>query len=135
MWVVPLSHPYWVVPIVSCWAARPGLAEMESISADTTLLADMDLAYPKQSQSDSVTSVSTQPRTCWLRLYRVHIGLVFAERNSAPSQDLITNNSDSAEYSSTNNFAESDQMENNDRTLKELATLDVVYQPWCIQYP
>ncbi|RDX78151.1 hypothetical protein CR513_41605, partial [Mucuna pruriens] len=27
------------------------------------------------------------------------------------------------------------QMENNDRTLKELATPDVVYQPWCIQYP
>ncbi|RDX94774.1 hypothetical protein CR513_22808, partial [Mucuna pruriens] len=26
------------------------------------------------------------------------------------------------------------QMENNDRTLKELATPDVVYQPWCIQY-
>ncbi|RDX76344.1 hypothetical protein CR513_43672, partial [Mucuna pruriens] len=26
-------------------------------------------------------------------------------------------------------------MENNERTLKELATLDVVYQPWCIQYP
>ncbi|RDY08748.1 hypothetical protein CR513_06978, partial [Mucuna pruriens] len=26
-------------------------------------------------------------------------------------------------------------MENNDRMLKELAMLDVVYQPWCIQYP
>ncbi|RDX77322.1 hypothetical protein CR513_42575, partial [Mucuna pruriens] len=26
-------------------------------------------------------------------------------------------------------------MENNDRTLKELATLNVVYQLWCIQYP
>ncbi|RDX97155.1 hypothetical protein CR513_20105, partial [Mucuna pruriens] len=26
-------------------------------------------------------------------------------------------------------------MENQDRTLKELATPDVVYQPWCIQYP
>ncbi|RDX93811.1 hypothetical protein CR513_23879, partial [Mucuna pruriens] len=26
-------------------------------------------------------------------------------------------------------------MENNGRTLKELATPDVVYQPWCIQYP
>ncbi|RDX80030.1 hypothetical protein CR513_39468, partial [Mucuna pruriens] len=26
-------------------------------------------------------------------------------------------------------------MENHDRTLKELATPDVVYQPWCIQYP
>ncbi|RDY01098.1 hypothetical protein CR513_15620, partial [Mucuna pruriens] len=28
-----------------------------------------------------------------------------------------------------------EQMENNDRTLKELATPDVVYQHWCIQYP
>ncbi|RDX94408.1 hypothetical protein CR513_23214, partial [Mucuna pruriens] len=37
--------------------------------------------------------------------------------------------------SSSNIFAESEQMENNDRTLKELATPDVVYQPWCIQYP
>ncbi|RDY10731.1 hypothetical protein CR513_04706, partial [Mucuna pruriens] len=27
-----------------------------------------------------------------------------------------------------------DNMENNDKTLKELATLDVMYQPWCIQY-
>jgi len=26
-------------------------------------------------------------------------------------------------------------MVDNNRTLKELATLDVVYQPWCIQYP
>ncbi|RDX68818.1 hypothetical protein CR513_52153, partial [Mucuna pruriens] len=26
-------------------------------------------------------------------------------------------------------------MKKNDRTLKELATPDVVYQPWCIQYP
>ncbi|RDY08758.1 hypothetical protein CR513_06988, partial [Mucuna pruriens] len=27
------------------------------------------------------------------------------------------------------------QMENIDRTLKELGTPDVMYQPWCIQYP
>ncbi|RDX78577.1 hypothetical protein CR513_41130, partial [Mucuna pruriens] len=26
-------------------------------------------------------------------------------------------------------------VENNDRTLKELTTPDVMYQPWCIQYP
>ena len=26
-------------------------------------------------------------------------------------------------------------MADNNRTLKELATPDVVYQPWCIQYP
>ncbi|RDX93407.1 hypothetical protein CR513_24346, partial [Mucuna pruriens] len=37
--------------------------------------------------------------------------------------------------SSSNIFPESGQIENNDRTLKELATPDVVYQPWCIQYP
>ncbi|RDY02126.1 hypothetical protein CR513_14458, partial [Mucuna pruriens] len=36
---------------------------------------------------------------------------------------------------STNNFAEPEQMENNDRNLKELATPDMVYQSWCIQYP
>ncbi|RDY00583.1 hypothetical protein CR513_16220, partial [Mucuna pruriens] len=47
----------------------------------------------------------------------------------------ITNTSNSVEYNSTNNFSEPEQIENNDRTLKELATTDVVYQPWCIQYP
>ncbi|RDX65190.1 hypothetical protein CR513_56172, partial [Mucuna pruriens] len=51
--------------------------------------------------------------------------------NSSP----ITNNFDSFEYSSTNNFVELEQMENNDQTLKELAIPNVVYQPWCIQYP
>ncbi|RDX88506.1 hypothetical protein CR513_29885, partial [Mucuna pruriens] len=47
----------------------------------------------------------------------------------------VINTFDSIEYSSTNNFSEPEQMENNDRTLKELATPDVVYQPWCVQYP
>ncbi|RDX70239.1 hypothetical protein CR513_50543, partial [Mucuna pruriens] len=37
--------------------------------------------------------------------------------------------------SSSNIFAKPGQMENNDRTLKELVTPDVVYQPLCIQYP
>ncbi|RDY12502.1 hypothetical protein CR513_02697, partial [Mucuna pruriens] len=43
---------------------------------------------------------------------------VSSSNNSSP----VTNTSHSVEYSSTNNFAESEQMENNDRTLKELAT-------------
>ncbi|RDX99218.1 hypothetical protein CR513_17765, partial [Mucuna pruriens] len=47
------------------------------------------------------------------------------------SNQWCTNNS----VASSNIFAEPRQMENNDRTLKELATPDVVYQPWCIQYP
>ncbi|RDY04772.1 hypothetical protein CR513_11470, partial [Mucuna pruriens] len=37
--------------------------------------------------------------------------------------------------SSNSDSIQPGQMENNDRTLKELATPDVVYQPWCIQYP
>ncbi|RDX95144.1 hypothetical protein CR513_22381, partial [Mucuna pruriens] len=36
----------------------------------------------------------------------------------------------SAIVSSANLFIELGQMENHDRTLKELATPDVVYQPW-----
>ncbi|RDY00596.1 Pol polyprotein, partial [Mucuna pruriens] len=54
-----------------------------------------------------------------------------AGENSSP----VTNNSDSLEYNSTKNFAKLEQIENNDKTLNELATPDVVYQPWCIQYP
>ncbi|RDX98686.1 hypothetical protein CR513_18359, partial [Mucuna pruriens] len=34
-----------------------------------------------------------------------------------------------------NKAQELEQMENQDRTLKELATPDVVYQPLCIHYP
>ncbi|RDY03521.1 hypothetical protein CR513_12884, partial [Mucuna pruriens] len=55
-----------------------------------------------------------------------------------------TNESNFSEYSSSNinsnfNFGvsksqEPEAMVNNDRMLKELATLDVAYQPWCIQY-
>ncbi|RDX72966.1 hypothetical protein CR513_47481, partial [Mucuna pruriens] len=33
-----------------------------------------------------------------------------------------------------NSLYEPELMENNNRTLKELATSDVLYQPWCIQY-
>ncbi|RDX96703.1 hypothetical protein CR513_20612, partial [Mucuna pruriens] len=47
------------------------------------------------------------------------------------SNQFFTNNSNA----SSNIFAGPRQMENNDRTLKELATLDVVYKSWCIQYP
>ncbi|RDY11458.1 hypothetical protein CR513_03863, partial [Mucuna pruriens] len=45
----------------------------------------------------------------------------------------------SVDTNSNSNIADNtshgaDKMENNDRTLKELATPDVMYQPWCIQY-
>ncbi|RDX67050.1 hypothetical protein CR513_54112, partial [Mucuna pruriens] len=50
--------------------------------------------------------------------------------SSSDNSSHVTNNSNSVEYDSTNTFAELEQMENNDKTLKELATLDMVYQPW-----
>ncbi|RDX87920.1 hypothetical protein CR513_30552, partial [Mucuna pruriens] len=65
------------------------------------------------------------------RLRKTRNIVVSNSSNSVSSSDnssLVTNNFDFVEYSSTNNFVESDQMENNDRTLKELATPNVVYQ-------
>ncbi|RDY01492.1 hypothetical protein CR513_15170, partial [Mucuna pruriens] len=51
---------------------------------------------------------------------------VSSSNNSSP----VTNISDSKHY----NLLELEHMENNDRTLKELARPDEAYQPWCIQY-
>ncbi|RDX62871.1 hypothetical protein CR513_58759, partial [Mucuna pruriens] len=68
------------------------------------------------------------------RLRRTRNLIVINSRNSdsvIDSNHLYTDNS----VACSNIFAEPGEMENNDRTLKELATLDVVYQPWCIQYP
>ncbi|RDY02910.1 hypothetical protein CR513_13571, partial [Mucuna pruriens] len=62
-------------------------------------------------------SVRTQPKPSRIDLCRDHFGSVSAKSDSA------------------NTETKPRQMENNDRTLKELATPDVVYQPWCIQYP
>ncbi|RDY00192.1 Retrovirus-related Pol polyprotein, partial [Mucuna pruriens] len=62
-------------------------------------------------------------------------------RNTAVNISSINSVADSNQFytntfvSSSNVFVEPGQNENNDRTLKELATPDVVYQPWCIQYP
>ncbi|RDX87322.1 hypothetical protein CR513_31216, partial [Mucuna pruriens] len=57
--------------------------------------------------------------------------------NSRGADSVINSNqfSTNISVSSFSHFVEPGQMENNDRTLKELATPDVVYQPWCIQYP
>ncbi|RDY09789.1 hypothetical protein CR513_05802, partial [Mucuna pruriens] len=58
---------------------------------------------------------------------------IVVSNNSNYVSSSVTNNSGFVEYSSTNSFVE--QMENNERTLKELAIPNVEYQPWCIQYP
>ncbi|RDX93080.1 hypothetical protein CR513_24725, partial [Mucuna pruriens] len=67
-------------------------------------------------------------------LYDLDPEIEITLRSFDNSSSLVTNTSDFVEFSSTNNFSESEQMENNDRTLKDLATPNVAYQPWCIQY-
>ncbi|RDX82439.1 hypothetical protein CR513_36774, partial [Mucuna pruriens] len=67
-----------------------------------------------------------------LRKTRNTVVNISSSSDSAINSNLLSAN---ALVSSSNVFTEPGQMENNDRTLKELATLDVVYQPWCIQYP
>ncbi|RDX75723.1 hypothetical protein CR513_44362, partial [Mucuna pruriens] len=66
---------------------------------------------------------------------KIHSILFGRTTNDFDNNSSVTNTSDSVEYNNTNNFAEPEQMENNDRTSKELAIPNVVYQPWCIQYP
>ncbi|RDX92984.1 hypothetical protein CR513_24808, partial [Mucuna pruriens] len=75
---------------------------------------------------DGVTESRPCPKPSRIDLYRDRIGSISTESDSA----II----ETSQYS-TSQILQSGQMENNDRTLKELATPDVVYQPWCIQYP
>ncbi|RDX99957.1 hypothetical protein CR513_16914, partial [Mucuna pruriens] len=65
-----------------------------------------------------------------LRRLRKARNIVVSNSSNSISGSLVTNNSNSFECSSTNHFPELEQMENNDRTLKESAMPDVVYQPW-----
>ncbi|RDX98431.1 hypothetical protein CR513_18648, partial [Mucuna pruriens] len=51
-----------------------------------------------------------------------NLRLIWRRNLSFDNSSLVTNNSDSFENSSTKNFAEPKEMENNDRTLKKLAT-------------
>ncbi|RDX93512.1 hypothetical protein CR513_24219, partial [Mucuna pruriens] len=67
-----------------------------------------------------------------LTLCRLRKARKIVVNNSRSSNSFINFNQLSIDISvsSFSHFAEPGQMENNDRTLKELATPDVVYQPW-----
>ncbi|RDX77173.1 hypothetical protein CR513_42745, partial [Mucuna pruriens] len=89
-----------------------------------------------RSSSDQLYELDLEIEITLRRLRKARNIVVTNSSNSISSSDNsnpVTNTFDSVEYSSTNNFAEPEQMENNDRTLKELATPDMAYQPWCIQ--
>ncbi|RDX72757.1 hypothetical protein CR513_47715, partial [Mucuna pruriens] len=57
------------------------------------------------------------------------------DSNSSNSIWSFENSNFTTDESNFLEHQEAGSMENNDRTLKELATSDVVYQPWCIQCP
>ncbi|RDX76442.1 hypothetical protein CR513_43564, partial [Mucuna pruriens] len=99
-------------------------AESDSASAEKS----------QQSSTDPLYAFDPEIELTLRRLRKLRNVAVNTSSSVDPvinSNQLYTDNS----VSSSNIFAEPEQMENNDRTLKELATPNVVYQPWCIQYP
>ncbi|RDX75737.1 hypothetical protein CR513_44353, partial [Mucuna pruriens] len=86
-----------------------------------------------------VAFVCTQSKPSRIDLCQDRLGSVSVESDSVITRTNSATNSDlpfaNAIVSSSNIFTKPGQMENHDRMLKELVTLDVVYQPWCIQYP
>ncbi|RDY04482.1 hypothetical protein CR513_11803, partial [Mucuna pruriens] len=71
-------------------------------------------------------------------LYHLDPKIEIILRRLRKARNIVVSNSSNSVSSSDNSSPvtnTSNSMKNNDRTLKELATPDVVYQPWCIQYP
>ncbi|RDY02743.1 hypothetical protein CR513_13762, partial [Mucuna pruriens] len=61
----------------------------------------------------------------------MHVGHTSDSTSSIPEID----NFDIKPGFANNLLYKPESMENNDRTLKELVKPDILYQPWCIQYP
>ncbi|RDY14139.1 hypothetical protein CR513_00833, partial [Mucuna pruriens] len=131
---------------------RPRFAETMSESCFAESVADSLCQEQCMTRSSSYILHELDPEIdktlCRLRKVRNIVVSNSGSSNSASNSNnsiSVINNSDFSWCSSSNinsdcnfglsNFQEPEPMENNDRTLKELATPDVVYQPWCIQYP
>ncbi|RDX87491.1 hypothetical protein CR513_31033, partial [Mucuna pruriens] len=86
-----------------------------------------------RSSTDSLYDLDPKIEITLCRLRTIR-NIVVSNSNSSDSvsnfdnNSPVTNTSYFVEYNSTNNFSEAEQMENNDRTLKELATPDVYPQ-------
>ncbi|RDX98545.1 hypothetical protein CR513_18514, partial [Mucuna pruriens] len=85
------------------------------------------------SSIDSLYAFDSEIELTLRRLRKIRTTVV--STSSSPNSTINSNPSfANILVSSSNIFAKPGQMENNDRTLKELATPDGVYQPCCIQY-
>ncbi|RDX71640.1 hypothetical protein CR513_48986, partial [Mucuna pruriens] len=104
-----------------------------SIITDLNFLHKL-LQCMTRSSTDRLYELDPEIELTLLRLRKVRKRVV---NNSSSSSSVINSNQYPTDnsISSFSHFVEPGQMENNDRTLKELATPDMVYQPWCIQYP
>ncbi|RDY07604.1 hypothetical protein CR513_08259, partial [Mucuna pruriens] len=121
-----------------------GVTESRPCVSIETILAQLlpRAAWLVAKRESCMTRSSTDP------LYAFDPEIELTLRRIRKNKNTIINTSSNSDYvhdsnllstntlvSRSNIFTEPGQMENNDKTLKELATLDVVYQPWCIQYP
>ncbi|RDY13029.1 hypothetical protein CR513_02104, partial [Mucuna pruriens] len=111
--------------VLFCWS-RERLDEVK---------VNEELSRPDKADSVGSTPWPTSKQIPIPIQNRIHPGI---RRSTPPKQDssmCIIVNSFLFITKPKNPLYEQNQMENNNRTLKELATPDVLYQPWCIQYP
>ncbi|RDY00037.1 hypothetical protein CR513_16828, partial [Mucuna pruriens] len=114
------------------WTSSPlGVARESGIRSRRRRILNSS-KWAGTSSTDPLYAFDPEIELTLRRLRKIRNTTVQTSINSvAESNHLYTDNL----VSSSNIFAEPGHMENNNRTLKELATPDVVYQPWCIQYP
>ncbi|RDY00102.1 hypothetical protein CR513_16756, partial [Mucuna pruriens] len=123
----------------------PCLAQTELILSAETILVKSQPRVPRpvprrvvqcmtRSSTDPSYDLDPEIELTLRRLWKARNIVVNNSSNSDPVLNFNQFYTDHSAFSS-NIVAEPGEMENNDRTLKELATPDVVYQPWCIQYP
>ncbi|RDY07556.1 hypothetical protein CR513_08304, partial [Mucuna pruriens] len=127
--------------------SRPG--PIPSNSPDSSPMRSGSVAYSTSAiQHRGQLSTSMEATSSIEPLYAFDPEIEKTLRRLGRTRNLIVNNSRSYDsiinsnqlctdnsVASSNIFAEPGQMKNNDRTLKELATPDVVYQSWCIRCP
>ncbi|RDX64479.1 hypothetical protein CR513_56959, partial [Mucuna pruriens] len=128
--IYPISNSQWVSPI------QVVPKKSRNVVMKNRHDEMINRKVPLLNSSDPLYDLDPEIEITLCRLRKARNIVVSNGSNSISSSDNnspITNTSDSVEYSRTNNFSESEHMKNNDRTLKELATPDVAYQPLCIQ--
>ncbi|RDX65983.1 hypothetical protein CR513_55301, partial [Mucuna pruriens] len=143
--VIPKLRPgndcfiIWVLGLVM----GPPMSHKLSLTLLVGSLSDSEATEAKPLSSSNILYELDPKIDKTLHRLRKVRSIVVSNNGSSNSNNSVsaTNDSDFSKYSSSNinsdfNFGISksqkpNRMENNDRVLKELTMLDVVYQPWC----